>query len=77
MFYIVWVISLYGIDRNERWAHEVGPVTSMCFSLRGISVAVIFFLTQPYESRERKFVQQVNDAQCYTIGFVCCCWMNV
>lgn len=49
----------YGSDRNEKWANEVGPVTSMAFSLKGLSVACVFFLTQQYALRERPCFSQL------------------
>eukprot|EP00037_Helgoeca_nana_P020392 m.202346 g.202346 ORF g.202346 m.202346 type:complete len:404 (-) comp25245_c0_seq1:610-1821(-) len=57
--YMIWVITLYGADRNAKWAHEVGPVTSMAFSLKGVSVAFVFFSTQTYSGKERSFPQQI------------------
>eukprot|EP00036_Acanthoecidae_sp_10tr_P006533 CAMPEP_0182937018 /NCGR_PEP_ID=MMETSP0105_2-20130417/41220_1 /TAXON_ID=81532 ORGANISM="Acanthoeca-like sp., Strain 10tr" /NCGR_SAMPLE_ID=MMETSP0105_2 /ASSEMBLY_ACC=CAM_ASM_000205 /LENGTH=398 /DNA_ID=CAMNT_0025076177 /DNA_START=256 /DNA_END=1449 /DNA_ORIENTATION=+ len=59
VLYIVWVVTLYGADRNQLWAHQVGPVTSMCFSLKGLSVAFVFFSTQTRESNDLPFGQQI------------------
>jgi hypothetical protein len=57
--YLPSVAPRYGADRNAKWAHEVGPVTSMAFSLKGVSVAFVFFSTQTYSGKERSFPQQI------------------
>lgn len=58
--YIVWIVSLYGAEREQGWARKIGPASSLVFATKGISTAGVYIVTLDRARRERGLRDQLR-----------------
>eukprot|EP00041_Stephanoeca_diplocostata_P031075 m.958455 g.958455 ORF g.958455 m.958455 type:complete len:220 (-) comp23880_c0_seq18:88-747(-) len=57
--YVVWALSLYTDVKDSHWAHKIGPSSNLVFSLKGVSIPVIYFLCTNFSAREQRLCPQL------------------